>query len=115
MDPASGLTAPFAVYVNITINIPGIDETSAAVEVVLVDTDRQPVVVPGPGGPNFMRSNQDVDFRRTVRPNFQQPPLGFPGTSNIVLNFPGGLPLSNGSTCECVVLLDGSRLKLLPQ
>lgn len=109
-DPETGLTAPFAVYVNVTVSIPLFDETSAAVEVVLVDTDGQPVVVPSPEGPNIMRFNQDVDFRHTVRPEVQPPPMGFPGTSNIVLNFPGGLPLPTGSSYEWVVLLDESRL-----
>ncbi len=109
-DPETGLTAPFAVYVNVTVSIPMFDETSAEVEVVLVDTDGQPVIVPSPEGPNVMRFNQDVDFRHTVRPEVQPPPMGFPGTSNIVLNFPGGLPLPTGSSYEWVVLLDESRL-----
>ena len=109
-DPETGLTAPFAVYVNVTVSIPMFDETSAEVEVVLVDTDGQPVIVPSPEGPNVMRFNQDVDFRHTVRPEVQPPPMGFPGTSNIVLNFPGGLPLPTGASYEWVVLLDESRL-----
>lgn len=109
-DPETGLTAPFAVYVNITVSIPMFEETSAAVEVALVDTDGQPVSVPSPDGPNIMRFNQDVDFRHTARPEVQPPPMGFPGTSNIVLNFPGGLPLPAGSSYEWVVMLDGSRL-----
>lgn len=109
-DPGNGLTAPFAVYVNITVSIPMFEETSAAVEVALVDTDGQPVTVPSPDGPNMMRFHQDVDFRHTLRPDVQQPPIGFPGSSNIVLNFPGGLPLTPGSSYEWVVLLDGSRI-----
>lgn len=109
-DPETGLTAPFAVYVNVTVTIPMFEEMSAAVQVELVDADGQPVTVPSPDGPNMMRFNQDVDFRHTVRADVQQPPMGFPGTSNIVLNFPGGLPLPAGATYEWVALLDGSRL-----
>lgn len=109
-DPQTKLTAPFAVYVNITVSIPLFEETSAAVEVLLVDADAHPVTIAGPDGGNTMVFKQDVDFRHTLRPEVQQPPMGFPGTSNIVLNFPGGLPLPRGSTYQWVVLLDGSRL-----
>lgn len=109
-DPNTGLTAPFAVYVNITVTIPLFEETSAVVEVLLVDADGQPVTLAGPDGGNTMAFKQDVDFRHTERPELQQPPMGFPGTSNIVLNFPGGLPLPPSATYEWVVLLDGSRL-----
>lgn len=109
-DPKTGLTAPFAVYVNITVTIPSFEETSAAVEVLLVDADGQPVTLGGPEGENTMMFQQDVDFRHPANPEIQQPPMGFPGTSNIVLNFPGGLPLPPSATYEWVVVLDGSRL-----
>lgn len=109
-DPETGMTAPFAVYVNITVSIPVFEGTSAAVEVLLVDTDGQPITVPSPEGENTMRFSQDVNFRPVSGPNDQQPPIGFPGSSNIVLNFPGGLPLPTGATYEWAVMLDGSRI-----
>lgn len=109
-DPETGMTAPFAVFVNVTVSIPVFEDTSGAVEVILVDTDGQPVVVPSPDGENTMCFSQDVDFRPVSGPNDQQPPIGFPGSSNIVLNFPGGLPLPIGATYEWVVMLDGARI-----
>lgn len=109
-DPDTGLTAPFSVYVNITVTIPLFEETSVPVEIVLVDADGQPVTVPSPEGPNTMRFSQEVDLRHTLRPEVQHPPIGFPGSSNIVLNFPEGLPLTPGSSYEWLVLMDGSRL-----
>ncbi|MFQ4147663.1 hypothetical protein AAGW05_03030 [Arthrobacter sp. LAPM80] len=109
-DPNAGMTAPFSLFVSVTVSIPAFDDTQAAVEVELVDTDGRTVTVPGTEGPNLLSFNQDVDFKHTVAPNVQQPPRGFPGCSNVVLNFPGGLPLAAGSTYEWVVLLNGSRL-----
>lgn len=110
LNPATALTAPFSVFVNITVSIPLFSDSAAAVEVVLVDTDGQPVTVAGPEGQGIMRFTQDLDFRPSGEPNIQHPPLGFPGSSNIVLNFSGGLPLNAGETYEWVVLLDQMRL-----
>lgn len=109
-DFDSGQTAPFSVFVSVTVSIPSFDETQAAVEVVLVDSDGQPVAVPSEDGSNVMRFSQSVDFRHTTTPDMQQPPIGFPGCSNVVLNFPGGLPLPTGTTYEWMVLLNGTRL-----
>lgn len=113
-DPKTGQTAPFSLFVNVTVSIPAFDETRAAVEVLLVDTDGRPVTVAGAEGPNVMRFSQSVDFRHAVAANVQRPPMGFPGNSNVVLNFPGGLPLPVGATYEWVVLLDGARLSSTP-
>ncbi|WP_425864571.1 DUF6941 family protein [Arthrobacter sp. TWP1-1] len=109
-DPASDQTAPFSIFVSVTVSIPTFDETQATVEVVLVDSDGQPVTVAGTDGPNVMRFSQSVDFRHSATPDMQLPPMGFPGCSNVVLNFPGGLPLPTGTTYEWMVLLDGTRL-----
>lgn len=109
-DAESGLTAPFAVFVNITVNIPSFEDTTASVEVLLVDTDGHPVTITGPDGANTMRFSQDVDFRPANAAHLQQPPMGFPGNSNIVLNFPSGLPLHVGATYEWIVLMDQTRL-----
>ena len=54
-DPENELTAPFAVFVNVTVNIPSLEDTMASVEVLLVDTDGQPVSIHGPDGSNTMR------------------------------------------------------------
>lgn len=102
-DFDSGQTAPFSVFVSVTVSIPSFDETQAAVEVVLVDSDGQPVAVPSEDGSNVMRFSQSVDFRHTTAPEMQQPPIGFPGCSNVVLNFPGGLPLPTGTDRKSVV------------
>lgn len=110
-DPNSGMTAPFSLYASITVSIPAFDSTQAEVEIMLIDADGHPVQVPGPeGSPNTMQFTQSVDFRHTLAPNVQPPPMGFPGSSNVVLNFPGGLPLPQGATYEWVVLLNGTRL-----
>lgn len=109
-DLESGLSAPFAVFVNVTVNIPQFEDTSASVEVLLVDTDGQPVTITGPDGTNTMRFTQDVDFRPANAAHLQEPPMGFPGNSNIVLNFPSGLPLHVGATYEWIVLMDQTRL-----
>lgn len=109
-DPDAGLTAPFSLFVSVTVSLPSLDEASAIVEVLLVDTDGQAVTVEATDGPNEMRFSQGVDFRHTVAPDVQQPPIGFPGCSNVVLNFPGGLPLTAGGTYEWHVTLDGTRL-----
>ncbi|RAN69338.1 hypothetical protein B5P43_36525 [Bacillus sp. SRB_336] len=109
-DPATGMTAPFYVFVNITVSIPTVEATQSAVEVILIDADGQPVTLNGPEGQNTVLFRQDVDFRHKDVPNQQRPPMGFPGTSNFVLGFPGGLPLTVGSSYEWVVLLDGTRL-----
>lgn len=109
-DHSTGLTAPFSLFVSVTVSVPALDDTQASVEIMLVDTDGRPVTVPGQEGDNTLQFRQDVDFRHTISPNVQQPPIGFPGCSNVVLNFPGGLPLPHGSTYEWVVFLNGSRL-----
>lgn len=109
-DPASKLTAPFAVFVNVTVNIPSFEDTSATVEVLLVDADGHPVSITGPEGSNTMRFSHEVDFLHVVAPHLQTPPVGFPGTSNIVLNFPSGLPLKVGASYEWLVLMDQTRL-----
>ncbi|MHA7306067.1 DUF6941 family protein [Arthrobacter sp. TMN-49] len=109
-DPASGLTAPFAVYVSVTVNIPSFEDASASVQVLLVDADGQAVAITGPDGTNTMRFSQDVDFRHIDAPQLQEPPMGFPGKSNIVLNFPSGLPLNVKATYEWVVLMDQTPL-----
>lgn len=109
-DDSTGLTAPFSLFVSVTVSLPALDDTQATVEVMLVDTDGRPVAVNGPDGSNSLQFKQDVDFRHSIAANVQQPPIGFPGCSNVVLNFPGGLPLTHGSTYEWVVFLDGSRL-----
>ena len=109
-DPDTGMTAPFSLYASITVTLPSLDEASAAIEILLVDADGQPVTLPGPDGPNQLRFNQSVDFAHASNPAVQPPPMGFPGSSNVVMNFPGGLPLPAGSTYEWVVLMDGRRL-----
>ena len=109
-NPDTGLTAPFSLYTNITINLPTLDEASSAVEVLLVDTDGQPVVLSGPEGQNPLRFSQVVDFTHTTNPAVQQPPMGFPACSNVVMNFPGGLPLPAGAIYEWVVQMNGTRL-----
>jgi hypothetical protein len=109
-DAETGMTAPFYVFVNITVGVPMFEDTSAAVEVLLLDADGRPVTLTGPEGHNTLRFSQDVDFRHREAPNQQQPPLGFPRSSNFVLAFPGGLPLSAGASYEWVVQLDGTRL-----
>ena len=109
-DPDTGMTAPFSLYASIIVTLPTLDEASEAVDILLVDADGQPVTLPGPEGPNQLRFNQIVDFTHAKNPAVQQPPIGFPGSSNVVMNFPGGLPLPSGSTYEWVVLVDGRRL-----
>lgn len=109
-DPATGLTAPFSLYASVTVSLPSIDDASATLEVMLIDTDGQPVTLPGTDGPNTLRFSHMVDFAHAANPSVQQPPMGFPGSSNVVMNFPGGLPLPAGSTYEWVVLMDGMRL-----
>ncbi|MET4002800.1 hypothetical protein ABIB48_001518 [Arthrobacter sp. UYCu511] len=109
-DPDTGMSAPFSLFVSVTVSIPAFDSTQAVVEVALVDTDGRPVSVPASEGPNVLHFKQQVDFRHTMAPNMQPPPMGFPGCSNVVLNFPGGLPLPTGSAYEWVVMLDGARL-----
>lgn len=109
-DPDTGMTAPFSLYTSIIVTLPTLDEASGAVEILLMDADGQPVALPGPEGPNPLRFNQTVDFTHAKIPAVQQPPIGFPGSSNVVMNFPGGLPLPSGSTYEWVVLVDGTRL-----
>ncbi|WP_157374871.1 hypothetical protein [Arthrobacter alpinus] len=110
LNPVTGLTASFSVFVNVTVSIPLFSDSAAAVEMVLVNTDGQPVTVAGPERQGIMRFTQDLDFRFSGEPNIQQPPLGFPGSSNMVLNFSGGLPLNAGETYEWDVLLDQRRL-----
>jgi hypothetical protein len=109
-DAETGMTAPFYVFVNITVSIPSVEAAQAAVEVILVDADGQPVTLAGPEGQGTVRVHQDVDFRHKAAPGQQRPPMGFPGSSNLVLAFPGGLPLSAGSSYEWVVQLNGTRL-----
>lgn len=66
----SGLIAPFAMYVNITVTIPMFEETSEAVEVLVVDADGQPVTLAWHYGDKAIH--------------------GFPSSSNGGLNFAGG-------------------------
>lgn len=106
----TGLTAPFALFVNIAVGLPVFEETTATVEVQLLDGDGQPVVVAGPDGTNSLTFTQEVDFLVPGDLESKKPPLGFPSSSNIVLNFPAGLPLPGEASYEWIVILDGVRL-----
>ncbi|MDJ0317316.1 DUF6941 family protein [Arthrobacter antibioticus] len=109
-DPDTGITAPFSLFANVTVSLPSLDDVTATVEVALIDADGQPVTVPSQDGQAPLQFTQTVDFAHTINPEIQAPPMGFPGSSNVVLNFPSGLPLPVGTTYEWVVLMDGMRL-----
>lgn len=108
-DPSNGMSAAFSVYVNITVSLPQFEETAANVEVVLVDGDGQAVTLETEQGNNTVRFVQEVDFRINGDGS-SMPPIGFPSTSNIVLNFPQGLPLAPNSAYEWLVFVDSQRL-----
>lgn len=105
-DPEAGVTAPFSLYVEVAANVPAGEDTTASMEILLVDIDGQPVDLPGPAGPQTMRIAQNVDFRVVAAAGMPVPPPGFPGRTNAVLNFFNGLPLPPGKSYEWVIQLD---------
>ncbi|MFQ4147679.1 hypothetical protein AAGW05_03115 [Arthrobacter sp. LAPM80] len=44
--------------------------------------------------------SQQIDFAHVTDPAIEKPPMGFPGSSSVVMNFPAGLPLPAGSAYE---------------
>jgi hypothetical protein len=105
-DSESGVSAPFALHIEVSAKLPIGEEPTAAMEIMLVDSDGQPVSLPGPAGPQPMRIAQNVDFQRPAVPGMARPPAGFPGKTQVAMVFPNGLPLAVGKVYEWVVQVD---------
>lgn len=109
-NPQDGLSAPFALYVQISAEVSSSDENQAAIEVVLQDIEGNPIMLPGPtGAAEPMRMAQAVEFSVVQPPGTTKPPADFPALTNFVLNFSNGLPLQLGEHYKWVVKVDGDE------
>lgn len=106
-DLNQGITTPFTVYASLTCPIPAPD-SSAAVEVALVDASGNPVAVAGPTGEGqVVRIAQNVEFAAPVIPGLQIPRGAIESASQIIVNFGNGIPLGVGQAYAFRLSVDG--------
>lgn len=107
-DIQGGLSAPFALLVQVTTPIPSTRESQASLEIILQDSSGNDVEVPGPTGQgNAIRFAQVVDFSITPPPGSVRPSHDFPASNLTAVNFNNGLPVSVGAEYKWVVKIDG--------
>jgi len=92
-----GMTAPVTVYA-ILISPSALDEP-VAVEIVLVDASGHPVLMPTQDGKTqALRVAQNIEFQAPTLPGILIPKGSVETSSQMILNFPNGLPLQSGSS-----------------
>lgn len=107
LQPETGLTPPQSLVVLVDF-LPRHYREQFALTVVLLDDVDAPVEVPGPTGePQALRISQLV---KAEEPSFQGtsvPRNMVPSHIQVVINFPGGLPLAPGRLYTWQVDIDG--------
>ncbi len=105
-NQGSGLTAPFTVVVSVMVP-PRLYGAECAVEIVLEDSAREPVSLPGPtGDAQVMRVGQAVTFERPSFPGAYIPQATVGAKVQWVLGFNTGLPLPIGQRYVWRVRID---------
>jgi hypothetical protein len=112
--PETGATPALCLSVTIEVAPDHFDE-DFAVEIALYDESGDIVKVPSPTGELIpMRVSQSAKAERPNVPGYVLPSKALWAHSQLVLNFPAGLPLSAGHTYEWRVRLDGDETYTWP-
>lgn len=111
-EPATGLSAPFAVLVILQSVVPLSEPV--AIEIVLADASGQAVELPGPAGPQLMRVAQNVEFLAPALPGVTLPKGSVNSQAVVNMYFPTGLPLTPGLSYSWRVQADHEVLITQP-
>lgn len=107
-DPQMNLTSPFALYVVVATPMPSNHENQAAMEITLVRSDGQIVLLPGNDGvPAPLRISQIIEFKLNQPQGTDRPPANFPSTVSTAVHFANGLPLTPGVHYRWEIKVDG--------
>lgn len=107
-DQQFNVTAPFALYVEVSTPLPNNHESEAILEIVLADSTGKPVELPGQhGAPEAIRISNIVDFKITQPPGTMKPTKDFPSKNLTAINFANGLTLIPGVHYQWIVKVDG--------
>ena len=103
-----GNTAPFGVYVSITVP-PAQYGESSHVELVLEEAGGAPAEVPAPpdGTPKPLRMGQDVSFQEPNLPVSDSIKTFLPARAQLAIGFPIGLPLEPKRGYRWRIVIDG--------
>jgi hypothetical protein len=92
VNPALGVTTPFAVVARVSFAPKFVGE-SPAVELALERDDGSLVMVPGPTGPQYVRVGSAGPLKPAVAPGAHVPPNTIRPSTQFVMHFANGLPL----------------------
>ena len=107
-DPQVNLTSPFALYAVVSTPLPPNHENQAALELTLVHSDGQLVLLPGNDGtPAPLRISQIIEFKLNQPAGTERPPIEFPSSVSSAVNFGNGLPLTPGVHYQWQIKVDG--------
>lgn len=107
-QPETGLTSPQSLVV--LVNLPPRHYNEQfALAVTLLDDTETPVQVPGPtGAPQALRISQLAKAEEPSFPGANVPRNVIPSQVQVVVNFPGGLPLTPNHLYSWQVDIDGN-------